>query len=96
MRIITYFPLWLIVIYWLLWNPGRSRAERLSALESQHRITLLEYFRRSLPVPRGWFERLVVSRVLLWIDRELQRAATRPAGISRRALRLAGKKADLL
>ncbi len=92
MRTITYFPLWLMLLYWLLWNSGRSQAERLSALESAHRITLLEYLRRSLPVPRGRVERFIVGRVLLWIDWELHTAATRPAGISPEALRLVCKK----
>ena len=92
MRTITYFPLWLMLLYWLLWNSGRSQAERLSALESAHRITLLEYLRRSLPVPRGRVERFIVGRVLLWIDRELHTAATRPTGISPAALRLVCKK----
>ena len=92
MRTLTYFPLWLVILYWLLWNLGRSRAEQLSALESAHRITLLEYLRNSLPIPRGRFERFIISRVLLWIDGELRRAATRPAGISRQALRLLTKK----
>jgi len=78
----------MVILYWLLWNSGRSKAERLSHLESAKRVTELEYMRRMFPVPCTWYERIALSIALHWIDREIHKAANLPAGISERALRM--------
>ena len=80
MRTITYYPLWIVILFWSLWSSLRTKYDPQSLFWLAERLALLELLRGHLPVPSTWYQRQVVSIVLNWIDAEIRKCNAR--GIS--------------
>ena len=80
MRTITYYPLWIVILFWSLWSSLRTKYDPQSLFWLAERLALLELLRGHLPVPSTWYQRQVVSIVLNWIDAEIRNCNAR--GIS--------------
>ncbi|HWR66990.1 MAG TPA: hypothetical protein VN364_12815 [Bellilinea sp.] len=82
MRTITYFPLWIAVLFWSIWSSNRTKYDPNSLFWLSERLSLLEYLRGSLPVPQTPYQRLVVRFVLRWIDAEGRKANQMAYGLT--------------
>ncbi len=72
MRTITYFPLWIAVLFWAVWSTSRTTYEPSSIFWLSNKITLLEVLRGSLPVPQTSFQKTAVRIILNWIDGQIR------------------------
>ena len=82
MRNITYYPLWIVILFWSLWSALRTKYDPNSLFWLSERLSLLELLRGSLPVPRTWYQRTVTSIVLNWIDGEIRKATRMAYGLT--------------
>lgn len=57
------FPLWVLLAFWLI--ARRKPAADANDLAAQ--LSLLQELYYSLPLPRNWFERVLVTRIIEWI-----------------------------
>lgn len=74
MRSISYFPLWVAVLFWMLWGDQRRQKDPNVLFRMTQRITLLEYLRGSLPVPVTGLQLMIVRVLLGWIDGQIRQA----------------------
>ncbi|NMC84320.1 MAG: hypothetical protein GYA58_03440 [Anaerolineaceae bacterium] len=60
-------PLWVVLLIWLLQRHNRSRFDFADFPRMRQ---LLDEVYRSLPLPGGWLETWLVTRVANWINEE--------------------------
>ncbi|OGT97591.1 MAG: hypothetical protein A2X80_09980 [Geobacteraceae bacterium GWB2_52_12] len=82
MRTITYYPLWIAILFWSLWSDLRTKYDPNSIFWLSERLSLLELLRGSLPVPHNWFKRKATSIVLNWIDTEVRKTTRMAYGLT--------------
>lgn len=63
---VFYLPLWLIVAVWIVLR----RKNAIDEADLAMRMMLLNDIYYSLPVPNTWAERMLVSAIIRYIDRE--------------------------
>jgi hypothetical protein len=73
MKIVGYYPLWVVIANWFL----QCRAIRREANFPAREGFLLLFLRRELPIPQGRVETKVAAWIHEWIDRQQNRRIER-------------------
>ena len=69
MKNIISFPLWFLIALWEI----LPRPTTITGHDLAMQMIILDETLRMLPVPHGWFETWIVTRLTVWIYREQYR-----------------------